>query len=504
MANLGIIGTQPTTFFKELLMADDIMPGSDVSYQLCKQIYLYHPLGGKMVDKPIRMAQSQERDITIPKGPEEKLRERFVKEWKALGATQYIGMTARLARIYGVSAIVVLSRDIDGAEVDAGEPLDFSTLYGADIVFNVYDPLNVAGSMVSQQSPLSYDFLKPRPVVVGGKQFNASRVVVMMNEQPIYLGYTVSSFGYVGRSVYQRALYPMKSFIKTMIADDMVATKIGVLIAKIKQAGSIIDGMMQSMFGQKRDVLKEAETYNVISIGPEDDVSTINMQNVDGPMTRAKASILENIAAADDMPAQMLNNETFAGQGFGEGAEDSKAVAQYVDKTRIDLQPLYTFFDKIVQYRAWNRDFYAAIQSEFPDEYGKVPYETAFSEWTNSFEAAWPSLLKEPDSEKVKTDDVKLKGIISAVTTYAPLLDPENKVKLMEWGADNINANKVMFTTPLDLDFEAALAFAEEQQTQQENAMLQQGQPGEGDAEGGGAPAGPPKPKIVPDKLAAD
>jgi hypothetical protein len=39
-----------------LLEDDGIQPGSNVPYELCKLIYLYHPLGGKMVDRPIRMA----------------------------------------------------------------------------------------------------------------------------------------------------------------------------------------------------------------------------------------------------------------------------------------------------------------------------------------------------------------------------------------------------------------------------------------------------------------
>ncbi|WP_245168482.1 hypothetical protein [Enterobacter roggenkampii] len=39
------------------------------------------------------------------------------------------------------------------------------------------------------------------------------------------------------------------------------------------------------------------------------------------------------MAAAADMPAIILNSETFA-QGFGEGTEDARAVAVYIDNIR--------------------------------------------------------------------------------------------------------------------------------------------------------------------------
>jgi len=37
--------------------------------------------------------------------------------------------------------------------------------------------------------------------------------------------YTQAAFGFVGRSVYQRPLYPLKSFVQTMITDDLGGAK---------------------------------------------------------------------------------------------------------------------------------------------------------------------------------------------------------------------------------------------------------------------------------------
>lgn len=56
------------------------------------------------------------------------------------------------------------------------------------------------------------------------------------------------------------------------------------------------------------------------------------------------------------MPAIILNSETFA-QGFGEGTEDARSVAVYIDNIREWLDPLYAFFVRVCQYRAWSIDF---------------------------------------------------------------------------------------------------------------------------------------------------
>ena len=164
MSELVISGTGLGTSLQALLMSDEIVPGSDPSYQLCKILYTYHPLGKKMVDGPIKKAQSQRREITVPNGPEERVREAFEEEWKALGADAIIANAMSLARIYGISSLVALT---DGTPSD--RPLNFKELYKADLAFNVLDPLNTAGSLVLVQDPnaaapeaMSAERMRPR------------------------------------------------------------------------------------------------------------------------------------------------------------------------------------------------------------------------------------------------------------------------------------------------------------------------------------------------------
>ena len=463
MGNVAFNGTSLGNDLQELLMCDAIVPGEQPSYQMCKTIFVSHPLGGKMAEAPIRMAQSQEREISIPESPEDEVKEQFIRQWKADAADKHIFNTRRLCRIYGISSIALL---VDGIGTDVPLPLD--KLYEADISFNIFDPLNTAGSLVLNQNPNSMDFQKTQSISVGGKHYHRSRTCIILNEDPIYIYFVSSAYGFVGRSVYQRALYPLKSFIQSMVTDDMVERKVGVLISKEKSPGSIIDNVMLKIAGMKRAILRQAQTDNVVSIGTEEDIESLNLQNLDAPHALARRNIIENIATAADMPAKILLQETFA-EGFGEGTEDAKYVSRYIDRERIEMKPLYDYFDLITMHRAWNPDFYKTIQARF-SEYKDVPYKTAFYQWKNSFTAEWPSLLKEPSSEQIRVDDVKFRALIAAVEVIAPMADPVNKALLVQWLADNMNENKLLFPNPLNLNMEELEdQFAEMAERQEES-----------------------------------
>jgi hypothetical protein len=458
---------------------DDIQPGSSPGYELCKTIYQYHPLGAKLVERPIEIAQSQEREISVPDSPESRVVEAFKNEQTRLGVNNHIRNVMRLARVYGVSSLGVVE---EGKKF--GDPLDFENLYKSQITFNVYDPLNTAGSLVLHQDPLAIDFQHVMQIAVNGQPFHRSRSIVVMNEEPIYISYTSSAFGFVGRSVYQRSLFPLKSFLQCVLTDDLVARKVGVLVAKIKQPGSIINNAMIKLFGQKRAVVKEAETGGVISISPDENIESLNFQNADGPYEVARKNIMENIASAAGMPAKLLTEETFA-EGFGEGTEDAKAIARYIDSVRTSMQPLYDFFDRVVMYRAWNPNFYKIIQSQYP-EYKTIPYQQAFYRWKNSFSCKWPSLLTEPDSELVKVDEVRLRAVMAWVQLMMPIADPDNKARVIEWAVDNFNALKFLFDTPLVMDYEELANYEPPQPAMGMQPPGQKpGQPGQQPGQGG-------------------
>lgn len=453
-AALGV-GSPNSSQLMQLLESDDITPGSPPSYQTCKTIYAYHPLGAKMVEKPIDMAQSQQREIEIPNSPEDELIEAFNKEWRktgSVGADTLIKNVVATSRIYGIASVLAVCPDIP-----ANEPLPLDRLHELDINYNILDPLNTAGSLVLDQDPNNEDFQKPKFLSVGGRDYHPSRAAILMNETPIYIEWTNSAFGFVGRSVYQRALYPLKSYIQSMITDDQVTAKAALLVAKLKQPGSIIDQRTRGFFSFKRNQIKGARTGNVLSVAVDENIESLDMKNVKEAAEFARTNILHNIASAANMPAMLINDETFA-EGFGEGSEDAKDVARFIDGLRIDMAPIYRWFDNIVMHRAWNPEFYAALQNKYPDLQG-IDYKTAFYGWKNSFKATWPNLLAEPDSKKVEVDDKIAKAAVAVYEVMVPNLDPENKARLSMWLADVMNDRDLLFSEPLVLDEELIASY---------------------------------------------
>jgi hypothetical protein len=449
----GISGSPLGSPLAQILMADNIEPGTSASYQLCKLIYAFHPLGAKLVDNPVELAQSQGRVINIPGKAEERVRKAFLDEWANLGCDRIIANTVRLARVYGLASVATML-----PKEDPGKPLDFVGLPHKKMTFNTFDPLNTAGSLVLNQNPNEVDFLKPLTITVQGTSYHPTRTCIYMNEDPIYLEFTSSTWGYTGRSVYQRALFPLKSFIQSMITDDLVTKKAGVIVAKMKSPGSIINNVMQAIAGVKRQLLKEAVVGNVLNISVDESIESLNLQNIDNSMKTARKNILENIAASAGMPAKLVNSETLA-VAFAEGEEDAKAIARYIDKLRVSMKPLYDYFNKICQFRAWNVEFYDIIKNSYPEDYGGKSFNEVFTEWTNRFISTWPSLLTEPDSEKIKVANVKLRSIIAMLQELLPISDPDNKAELLDWASQNFNDLKILFPTPLMLDTEKMAKF---------------------------------------------
>lgn len=449
MSTIVVRGTELGSQLQDILLAPDIAPGAEPSYQVCKTIYLYHPLGSKIAESPMKLAQSQKRKISVPNSPEELVRDQYLKQWATDGCDKHIFNTAALSRVYGIASLAAMTN-----KVSASEALDLKTLSKQDLAFNVYDPLNTSGSLVLNQNPGAFDFLHVTGIAVSGVPYHRSRTVSLMNGSPVFIGYTTSAFGYVGRSSYQRVLFQLKSYLQTMVTDDMVARKAGLLVAMMQQAGSIVTNLMARVGGFKRALLQEAMTNNVLQVGKDDKIESLNLQNLDGAASMARRNIIENIATGADMPAKLLLQESFA-EGFGEGTEDAKYIAAFVDDVREWVDPLYQFLDPITQRRAWNPEFFEIVKAKFPGTYGSKSYDEAFYDWTNSFRAEWPSFLREPESERIKVEDVKFKAAVAVVELLLPHLDPSNKATTIQWLADNFNEQGMLFQNPLVLDYEA-------------------------------------------------
>ncbi len=459
----------------QMLMAPEIVPGSEPSYQLCKTIYSYHPLGAILADAPITRAMAQTRNISVATLAEDHLVDQFRRTWNGLakiGGTAILHDLLSTSRIYGIASMAV-------GEVgkDPSTPLDMATIADADLYVNILDPLNTAGSLVLNQDPNAPDFLKPKGAVhVYGQAWHPSRLIVKMNEQPLYIDWSASAFGFVGRSIYQRALYPLKSFIQSMVTDQLVVQKAGLLVYKSESPSSIIDSIMQRFMGAKRAAIKAGVTNQVLSIGVLESIETLNMMNLDKAFSAARTNIIKNIASAAGMPASIIAQETLT-EGFGEGTEDMKKEVQYLDYLRADMDPAFQFLDAICRRKAWTPSFYESLRTYYPSEFGEGGFDSALHEWIRLFAAKWPNLLVEPDSEKVLTEDVQMKSVIALLEVVLPQADPKTKAKLIAWAAENVNTRERIFAGSLDVDEDDLRDYFEEHASQASPPESSEGPP---------------------------
>lgn len=429
-----------------ILGADDITPGDAPSYQTCKNIFLYHPLALKVVEQPVALAQSQKRIVSIEGAPDEVAAE-FEIARKKLRMDYYIRNAMCTTRIYGVGTLVCGTIGEESAK-----PMELDKIHEREIYFSVMDPLNTSGSIVLDQNPNSPMFQRVGDITVAGTPWHRSRACVIYRGMPIYIAYTSSAFGFVGRSVFQSALYPLKSFLETMRTDDLVAKKAGLIIALMKAAGSIVNALQQSAASIKSFLLKQGGNGEVLGITSEDKIESLDLKNLEGPATMARTNIIKNIATAVPMPAKILEQEAFAQSLGGDGQEDTKDIVRYISEVREDMEPLYTFTDPIVQRVAWTPEFCETIRTKYRDVYGKMSTNQMFYSWANAFKATWPSLLEEPESEKAKVEKVKVEGALAIIESLKSMANEEGQKSLVNFLVGNVNSWRNLFPVPMDLN----------------------------------------------------
>lgn len=456
---LQINGTELGNALTGMMEGADIQPGDDASYQLCKTLYLYHPLGKKLVDAPIELAQSKAREIAVKGAPDE-VHEAFMTMWEQMGAESLIFNEHHTARMYGISTLVAVMEGMDPAQ-----PIDMAKLWQNEgkLKFNVLDPLNTAGSLVLSQIPTDDDFQRPVSIRSNGKAFHRSRWHVTMNEMPVYLAYSNAAFGFVGRSVFQRTLYPLKSFLQTMRSDDVISNKLAMIVYKAQSPGSIISDVMQALGAMKRSLIRYGRSGNVLTVGKDEEIETLDMQNVHTAGEYSRNNILKNIASGASMPAIMVNDETLV-SGLADGTEDAKILSRFGEHFRLGLIPSYRYLDNFCMYMAWNPDFVKRMQTKYPDQYGKKQFADIFAGWRAAFSGVWPSLLQESESEKAKTEQVKVEAIIDLLTLLLDKVDPDNQVKILEWAAQNLSESKILLPHELDFEWDSLEEFLDEEQ----------------------------------------
>ncbi len=484
MSTVQSIGTPFNASLQGIMDADDVAPGTDVGYETCKALWQYHPLGGKIVEKPITLAQTDGQTITVAGVAEDEIVEAFHNEWK--GPTDYTAKARdvmHIARAYGGGALVFGFPDLPTDQA-LGDWFELQTRPG--LYFNLFDPLNLVGSTITNQNPNAPDFQKPQPeITAAGQPYHPSRSITVFNGTPIYLAWQSSSFSYSGRSVFQRALFSLKTYLQVMKTTDMASVKAGLLVAKTKQNTSIVDRMVEKFGAVKRAFLKEAKTGQVLQVGENDTVESLNLQNLDGTIKITREHNIADISAETDVPAILLKDEAYA-QGFSDGEQDMMNVVQFINHVRGQMGGVYDYLNRICCYRAWTPALFETLQAKYPDALGGKDYKAWFFECRARFKATWPSLIQEPEGEKTERNAKKLKAIADLFKVLNPGIDPANGAKLRQWIVDAVNGMPELFDNIMDFDPMEFESWAQEMQDRlqaQQDAAAAGG--GQGDGGGG-------------------
>ena len=133
-------GTELPNSLRDFMQLSELVPGDEPSYQACKAVYVAHPLGAKMAETPDRHGPEPGAQDSPPGAPRRRM-EAFEDEFKAIGATEAIRQTKVMSRVYGIATCGVIA---EGVPPD--RPLTPKQMRDLRIAFNIWDPLNTAGS----------------------------------------------------------------------------------------------------------------------------------------------------------------------------------------------------------------------------------------------------------------------------------------------------------------------------------------------------------------------
>ncbi len=112
------------------------------------------------------------------------------------------------------------------------------------------------------------------------------------------------------------------------------------------------------------------------------------------------------------------------------------------------------YFERLVQYIAWNEEFYQSLKNDYPDIITD-DYKTTFYQWRREFTATWQELVEESPDKRRESDSKVIQQAIALFSAVSPQVDPENRAVVTEWLASLVNATQTYGEAPLIIDVDA-------------------------------------------------
>lgn len=384
----------------------------DLSYEECRDIYRYWPLGKRVASALPNFAMSAQRKFIVKDAPEE-INAKLSEVANELGIDEIVKKCAVYARIYGLSSIYVAQ------EKDCKEALSYKDIQNKGFTLNVLDPLSMGGSIQIDNDSLSPTFGRPINIHIRGRAVNPNRVCVVYNDIPLFYKFNPSSFAFSGPSIYQNMTLLIRAWNRGIIALQRLATKASAMVKTTKDAANVTGFSLRAVQANL-EMIRSIENDGIASIRTGDTLEFFQLTGVQEVDTIIQQINTGLMMALSDTPSGILLDKNLS-VGLNDGSEDMKAILMAVDNFRFHiLKPLYTFVDKYLCYKAFDIDFVKQMIEEYPDLYRGKKVNEVLTEWMQNYSFEWGELY--PQSENEKAD------------TQSKILD--NLVKVKDLGAD--------------------------------------------------------------------
>lgn len=373
----------------------------DLTYQECKDIYRFWPLGKRVASSLPNFAMSADREIIVKDSPSE-IVDQFKKTAESLQLDKQIRKCSIYSRVFGLAAMFVACEN-----VAVTKNLTRKDVLNNRIVFNVLDPLNIAGIRVNQDAN-SLQYQKVEQIQInGGQVVGSKRATAIFNDLPLYLKFSPSTFSFSGPSIYQNMTGVIKSWNRAIVALERIATKAGSIVVK---SNSLAHASGIDIAATKRNLqlIRNMENDGIAALNEGGEIEFFQLNGVaeiDSIINQLNTSLM---MALSDTPSAILLDKNLA-NGFADGSEDMKAIIMSVDNFRkLALSPLYNFADPFVMYKAWDDEFIETMKKEYPDLYRGMSNIEILTSWVQGFSFKWGNLYPEPEKDRLDTNSVKL------------------------------------------------------------------------------------------------
>lgn len=408
----------------------------DLTYEECRDIYRYFPLGKRIANALPTFALSAPRKFVVKDAPE-CVNNQIFGTAAELNLDIAVKRIAVYARIYGQSSVFITLNDDDLAP---DKPINYKDIQKYDLRINVLDPLSAGANVSYDLNPLSNTFGQPLSIQIQGKQVHSTRLKIFQNDVPLYLKFNPSSFSFSGPSIYQNMVGVIKAWNRAIISMRRIATKAASIIKTTKDSANVT-GLSLYATERNLDMIRNMENDGIAAIksGETLEMFQLNgLQEIDAIINQLHTALM---MALSDTPAGILLDKNLS-SGLADGSEDMKAILMAVDSFRLSmLKPIYEFLDKFLIYKAFNAEFITETKKEYPDLYRDMSESEILELWVQNYRYEWGELYPQTENEKADSASKFL----------------DNLTKIKELGANLSGIEEELnayphFTTDFDLE----------------------------------------------------